>query len=41
MSAQCVALLDFADEHNELFFYTDASKIGISGTLMVRHGDWH
>ena len=39
VSAQCLALIDFEDKHNQLFFYIDASKIGLSGTLMVRNVD--
>ena len=34
-------MIGFADEHNKLFFYTEASKIGLSGTLMVRNVDGH
>ena len=40
-SAPCLELIDFADEHKEFFLYTDALKIGLSGTLMVRNVDGH
>ena len=40
-STPCLALIDFAKEHNELFLYTDISKIGLSSTLMVRNVDGH
>ena len=35
-SAPCLALIDYADETNELFLYTDASLVGLSGILVVR-----
>ena len=38
-SLVCLALIDFTDEHNGLFFFTDASKIALSGTLVVRNLD--
>ena len=34
-SAPCLALIDYADEQNELFLYTDASLVGLSGILVV------
>ena len=40
-STLCLGLIDFADEYNELFLYTDISKIGLSGTLIVRNIDEH
>ena len=35
-SAPCLALIDYADERNELILYTDASQVGLSGALVVR-----
>ena len=34
-SAPCLALIDYADESNELFLYTDISLVGLSGILVV------
>ena len=34
--APCIALIDYADEQNELILYTDASQVGLSGALVVR-----
>ena len=31
----------FTDKHKKLFLYTDTSKIGLSGTLMVRNVEGH
>ena len=35
-STPCLALIDYADEWNELISYTDASQVGLSGALVVR-----
>ena len=35
-SAPCLALIDYADERNELILYTDTSQLGLSGALVVR-----
>ena len=35
-SAPCLALIDYADERNELILYTDASQVSLSGALVVR-----
>ena len=34
-SAPCLALIDYADEWNELILYTDTSQVGLSGALLV------
>ena len=35
-SAPCLALIDYADEQNELILYADASQVGLSGALVVQ-----
>ena len=38
-SSVCLGLIDFVNNHNEWFSYTDASKIGLYSTLIVRNMD--
>ena len=35
-SATCLALIDYADERNELVLYTDTSQVDLGGALVVQ-----
>ena len=35
-SAPCLALIDYADQQNELILYADVSQVGLSGALVMQ-----